>query len=366
MNIFHWNILTVFCLSVAFSAFIIPRILKISFRKKLFDLPDERKIHHEAVPRLGGLAFNIVIIFAMILVIGMNLVSGRLDLVENIKTNICELLFEFCGMMLLYLVGFMDDMVGVRYRKKFVVQIIAAALLIVGGLWINDLYGLFWIHALPFVFGLLLTLLVVTFITNAINLIDGVDGLASGLCMVLFLIYGISFFAYGEPIYAMISFSGLGVLLPFFYYNVFGRAADKKKIFMGDTGSLTLGYIISFLCIKQMGLTVHVEPGTVNPMVVAFSPLLVPCLDVIRVFLHRIRYHHNPFLPDKNHIHHKLMASGLSQQTTMMTILLCSVLFSAGNAVLSRFWNPTWILLLDIAFWTAFNMILTYFIKRKI
>ena len=131
-------------------------------------------------------------------------------------------------MVLLNLTGIADDLVGDRYRQKFVVQIICAVLFPMVGLWINDFYGLFGIDCVPAWLGISFTILTVVFITNAINLIDGIDGLASGLSSVSLLVFGFLFIEKGLWIYGMLAFSTFGVLIPFFYYNVFGSAAHAR------------------------------------------------------------------------------------------------------------------------------------------
>lgn len=153
-------------------------------------------------------------------------------------------------MILLYLTGIADDLMGVRYREKFLIQLICACFFPLSGLWINDFYGLFGIYLIPAWIGMPFTVLIVIFVTNAINLIDGIDGLASGLSSASLLVFGFLFIGKGLWAYSMLAFSTFGVLVPFFYYNVFGSAERARKIFMGDTGSLTLGYILSFLAIK--------------------------------------------------------------------------------------------------------------------
>lgn len=172
-------------------------------------------------------------------------------------------------------------------------------------LWINDLYGLLGIYAIPNWIGIPFTILTIVFITNAINLIDGIDGLASGLSSVALLVFGLLFIEKGLWMYSMLAFSTLGVLVPFFYYNVFGNAERARKIFMGDTGSLTLGYILSFLAIKYSQNNPEVISNTKGTFLIAFSTLIIPAFDVIRVVMVRLRNGKSPFEPDKNHIHHK-------------------------------------------------------------
>lgn len=227
-------------LSILFAGILIPQILLVSFRRKLFDEPDERKIHRGAVPRLGGIAFTPVICFSVSLLVGLAYLICNSDIEQMMRENAQAISFGFCALLMLYLTGMSDDLIGVRYRAKFIIQIFCAILLIGGGLSIHDLHGFLGLHAISPFLGLPLTVLIVVYVINAINLIDGIDGLASGLSGAAFLIYGVSFMLISKPVYAMISFACLGVLIQFFYYNVFGDTTKRKKIFMGDTGSLTI------------------------------------------------------------------------------------------------------------------------------
>ena len=358
MNFFF--IILTFLISAFIARILIPRILLISLRKKLFDIPDNRKIHKRAIPRLGGVSFFPTTLFSFCLVYAFRLLGG--DSVSTVYASylLPELLLFACGMTLLYLTGIADDLVGVRYRQKFVIQIFCACLFPLSGIWINDLYGLFGIHELSAYIGMPFTVLIIVFITNAINLIDGIDGLASGLCGVATLFYGLVFFIIGEYIYALLAFATLGVLVPFFYYNVFGDPAKKNKIFMGHTGSLTIGMMTCILSLKLLdGFPVNPSMQQPNAFFLAYSPLIIPCFDVVRVYLHRVRNGKNPFLPDKNHIHHKMLAVGMRQRTVMIAIVLVSVCFTLCNILLSRYINVTLLLILDIFIWTLGNLWLT-------
>ena len=359
--VIFWTIssIFVFLFCVLSAGVLIPQILLISFQRKLFDVPDERKIHQGVVPRLGGIAFKPVVFLSVALLIGVSLLLGYGDMLGELISEGRALSFGFCCIMVLYLVGIADDLIGIRYSAKFVVQIACGLMVIAGGLWMNDLHGLFFIHGLPCWIGWPLTVLAVVFIINAINLIDGIDGLASGLCSIACLFYGLTFFMLHQYVYAMLAFATLGVLVPFFYYNVFGNAKHGRKIFMGDTGSLTIGMMLCFLSLKLTMCGLDDNTGNVHPMVLAFSPLLVPCCDVVRVYLHRVRNGKNPFLPDKNHIHHKLLALGIKQRNTMIIIVSVSTIFILLNILLSLYLNVNWIVLGDILIWTLANIRLT-------
>lgn len=363
-----WTVssIAVFMICVLCSGILIPQILLISFRKQLFDQPDERKIHQGIVPRLGGIAFKPVIFFTVALMLGVSQLLGYGYMMEDFTLEVRSIAFSFCCIILLYLVGIADDLIGIRYKAKFIVQIICGLMIIAGGMYIDNLHGLLGIHGLPVWIGYPLTVLVIVFIINSINLIDGIDGLASGLCGVATLFYGVVFFLLHEYIYAILSFATLGVLVPFFYYNVFGDANKQKKIFMGDTGSLTIGMILCILCLRLLQCsTTEASAELPNILVLAYSPLLIPCLDVERVYLHRVRNGKNPFLPDKNHIHHKLLALGMRQRMAMVSIVLVSILFSLCNIFISKYINVTLLVLINVLIWTLLNVWLTYRIKKN-
>ena len=335
---------------------LIPRILVVAFRRRLFDVPDQRKIHQGVIPRLGGISFVPTIFFSLALVVSLMYRVGHPVSAEVVRRVVPEFCLWICGLTLLYLGGIKDDLVGLRYRTKFLIQILAASFLPLSGLWVHNWYGLFGIHDVSPWLGMPLTILMVVFIVNAVNLIDGIDGLASGLSSVALIFLG-GLFIYNQTwLYAMTAFSTLGVLLPFFYYNVFGRVERGKKIFMGDTGSQTLGYILSFLSIRYCACPADGMPYPDGTIVIAFSTLIVPVFDVFRVMWVRARDHRHLFSPDRNHIHHKFLAMGIGPRRAMASILLISCLFICLNLCLIPYVNSTLILLLDIALWTILNL----------
>ena len=354
-----------FLFAVSLGMVIIPRILVISHKKRLYDVPDARKVHTMPVPRLGGLSFFPVILLSMFLVIGFRLYFWDVN-VSGLSFNMLyEYLFLFVGMTLLYLVGVCDDLVGVGYRYKFAVQIAAAFLLVLSGNWFDSFGGLFGIYSVPVWVGVPFTVFIVVYITNAINLIDGIDGLASGLCCIALSVLSVIFFLRGQYVYALLAVCTLGILMPFWCYNVFGNANRGHKLFMGDAGSLTLGYVISFLII-HMSVTNEVSPTLSNPyMVIAFSTVLVPLLDVIRVVLHRLREHKNPFLPDKNHFHHKLLRTGMRVRMVMVCIIAISAFFILLNSSLAWRVDITYLFFLNLFCWSILHVGLNGLIKRN-
>lgn len=353
-----------FLLSVLLASIIIPRIIFISYKKRLFDIPSTRKIHQTPVPRLGGLAFLPVILISLCIIIGLRYyMDDRVDSLW-VPNLFLQYLFLVAGMTLLYLVGVADDLVGVGYRYKFVVQILSASFLPLSGLWINDLGGLVGLHAIPAYIGMPLTVFLVVYITNAINLIDGIDGLASGLtCIALGLLIFVCTFV-GQWIHALLAATTLGVVITFFYYNVF--SASGRRLFMGDAGSLTLGYILSFLILHFWMKGHYWNPFELNLNMVTISTLLIPLLDVVRVFSSRIKNGRNPFLPDKNHIHHKLLRTGMRVHMVMVTLLSLSLFLVAANFVLSFYINATFMFLFDLIFWFVIHIIINRRIVKNV
>ena len=348
-----------FLLSLVLGMMIVPKILLISYKKRLFDMPDSRKVHEIPVPRLGGISFFPVILIVLCFILGVRLYCGYP--IENLPAN--EFLFFAVGGMTLFLIGVADDLVGVGYRYKFLVQILAAVLIVWPGEWFNTLGGLFGIDELPKTLGILFTLFVVVYITNAINLIDGIDGLASGLSCISLFVLGIICTVEGDELYALLAFSTFGVIVPFWFYNVFGNAKRGHKLFMGDTGSLILGYIISLLVIHLSRADNQGVAGHSN-MVLALSTLIVPLFDVVRVVMHRLREKKNPFLPDKNHFHHKLLRTGLRPRAVMVSILFIALFFIVLNWLLDDILGTTGLLITDIALWTLLQLGINMGIKK--
>lgn len=366
-HILFWleNDLLAFAIAFLLAGIIIPKIMLIAFRKRLFDEIDERKIHRGIVPRLGGIAFFPAILFSLALIIGIDIRFGSGLMGLAFEPKLVPFFFEICAIILLYLVGIADDLIGVRYLAKFVVQIASAVLLVFSGMYVSNFYGVLWIHEMPMWLSWIITAFIVVYVVNAINLIDGIDGLASGLSTIALVFYAIVFFNGEEYIYSMIAAATAGTLFPFFYYNVFGDATKQKKIFMGDTGALTTGMVLVFCAIAVMCAKPDFLDVEYNPAIVALSPLIIPCFDVFRVYFHRVRRRRNPFLPDKCHIHHKLLALGFNQAAALLFILGASVVFIAVNVLLSPYMNPTVLLVCDVVLWTGGNILLTSLIRRR-
>lgn len=362
-----------FLIAFLLELIIIPRVLVISYKKKLFDEPDERKQHGDSTPRLGGITFLPIILFALCITITISLyIDPSMSIMEIEDIGYKKLFTEFASLfsclVLLYFVGIMDDLVGVRYRTKFAVQILCGIILVFSGVWINDFNGLLGFNEISKWVGYPLTVLLVVYILNSINLIDGIDGLASGLSIIAFAVLTYCYSLKGYLLFSLLSIAALGCLLPFFHFNVFGRGQiRKRKIFMGDTGSLAIGMILAYLLIRYTMANpcdINKPPAHPNPLII-FSVILVPCLDVLNVIIYRIRKGNNPFKPDRNHLHHKLMRLGLSPRQALINILIMSVFFITLNFILVRFMQIKWIFSIDIVTYILFHLWLDYKLKKK-
>ena len=308
------------------SLFAVPSIIYIAHLKNMLDTPNGRTVHQSLTPRLGGVA-----VFAGFM--------SALTIFAPLQNGVKELL---AGCIILFFVGLKDDLVGMSVSKKFVGQLLATGIvMIMADVRITSFQGILGIGTLPVGISYAFTLGVIVGITNAVNLIDGLDGLAGTIVLIICSTFGYYFYMYGGPSYGNYAFVAvclIGGLLGFLRYN-FHRA----PIFMGDTGSLVCGFIVSVLAIQfiEMGLQVGQPFGSSSPSV-AVGILFVPLFDTLRVFSLRMLAGRSPFSPDKNHIHHRILAMGFSQISTVLLLGLLNVLvtllvirFAAvGNTVL--------------------------------
>lgn len=358
-------VILTFAISAAIGWFAIPRIVIIAKIKRLFDEHNARKVHKGAIPRLGGLSFFPAALFSFAFVLGLRYYYGY-DISFDLQLELLtEFLFVMSGMLILYFVGMVDDLIGVGYRSKFIAQIFAAVCLVLAGVTVFDFQGLFGVHRLPFLLDAFLTIVVVVLTVNAFNLIDGVDGLCSGLGTIILMTLG-GFFIYNQLyVYAMFAFGMVGVLIAFFQYNVLGT---RLKVFMGDTGSLSLGYMIIFLCLKFINLenTTFITLGLHSTLAVALGLLMLSVFDTCRVFVSRISKGKSPFYPDKNHIHHKLLQLNRTHLQSTGILLLMEAGYVILNVLLAELCHVaiTWILLIDILLGVGVNVTLNKLIAR--
>ncbi|MCD8290569.1 MAG: undecaprenyl/decaprenyl-phosphate alpha-N-acetylglucosaminyl 1-phosphate transferase [Prevotella sp.] len=349
----------VFLISTICGFIFIPIILNYCKAKQLYDLPNARKIHHNAISRLGGVSFipSMLISFAIALFL--------LNSTSNIITVNLWSFYFLIGMLLIYGMGILDDIFGLTPLTKFFVQILAACTLPAAGLYLNNLYGFLGIYEVPYAVGFFLTVFIIVFIDNAINLIDGIDGLAASLSIMALCGFLYIFCYENVWVYSILIAGLIGVLVSFLYFNLFGNVEKNRKIFMGDAGSLSLGFILGFLCMKySMDNAMVISQHKFN-FIMAFTLLIVPMFDVVRVFFVRVWHHRSPFSADKNHIHHKFMRAGMSQHGTLISILVLQAAYILLNHFLLMSVSSTIVFVIDILIYIGINLILNYFILKE-
>ncbi|MEG0467250.1 MAG: MraY family glycosyltransferase [Mucinivorans sp.] len=335
MSLLYFTLLTFF-ISAAIGYLAIPRIVVIAKVKRLFDQPDARKVHSGSIPRLGGISFFPGAMFSFAFVLGLRYYLGYELSLAREGNLMVEFLFMISGMLMLFFIGLTDDLVGVGYRTKFIVQVYAGTALLLSGLGIDSLQGFLGVVDLPIWISGFLTVLVVVFVINAFNLIDGVDGLCSGLGAIILTVLGAWYIVLGEFVYSMFAFGMVGVVVVFFQYNIRG---NRMKIFMGDTGSLTLGYMIIFLGLKFISIDTNTYPDAYqihSSIALLFGLMFVPVFDTFRVFISRISRGKSPFYPDKTHIHHKLLAMGFTHLQNTAILLITEVAIFGLTIVMSE------------------------------
>ncbi len=313
----------IFAFAITFT--VIPSIISVSREKGLFDDPDERKLHTHSIPTLGGAA----VFLGMIL---PTAIFGNQEFDHEFKYIIAALL-------ILFFTGIKDDILVISANKKLISEIFAIGLVVfLGNIRISNFHGFLGINELPYVLSVLFTIFVCIVIINGFNLIDGIDGLASGIGIITISTFGVWFILAKEHAYAAFSFATVGALMAFLRYNVFSRT---KKIFLGDTGSLIIGLSVSIFTIKfiEGNLGYHLGSIFESAPAIAFGVLIVPLIDTLRIFSIRIFAGKSPFKPDSNHIHHKLLYLGLTHINATLIIVGFNLFIIALSLSLSHLGN---------------------------
>jgi len=298
--------------------FLLPFIIKMAKQSRLYDIPDERKTHTYLISSLGGIG----------LFTGLAL---SLLLTSDFKINDAEFQYFVAAFFIIFTIGVVDDIFVLRPWKKLLGQLVTTAIITIKAhLLINNLGGFLGIGDLGTVTSFTLSFFVIMLIINAFNLIDGVDGLAASLGLASSVIFALFFLINQDYPFAILGFALAGALLAFLVFNF-----HPAKIFMGDSGSMLIGLVNAILFIKfvNTGSTVTDYPVTAAPLV-GFGILIIPLMDVLRVFCLRLSKGRSPFSPDRNHIHHLLLNKGFSHSQVTLTLLSISVAFSAVSFVL--------------------------------
>jgi UDP-GlcNAc:undecaprenyl-phosphate/decaprenyl-phosphate GlcNAc-1-phosphate transferase len=330
---------------------IIPVIIKYSLEKNLVDIPGRRKIHKKITPSMGGIA--IFLGFFISALIWMEIPHWK------------ETRYILIALFIVFFIGVRDDLVPLRPFMKLLGQVMAAAVLIaLFDLRLKSFYGLLGIYDIPLIVSYAISLFTIIVITNSFNLIDGLDGLAGTIASISLLAFGVSFFLAGDTVFAVLSFSMLGAVIAFLFFNW-----DPSEIFMGDTGALVIGMMLAILAIHFIDL--HYNLPATNPYKFnaaisgAVCFIIIPLADTLRIFILRIIRKQSPFAPDKSHIHHNLMRLGFShgQSTTILGIV--QVLFVA-TIVLTKNLNDHYLLLGILVLCTLLSITLDQAIRNKL
>lgn len=292
----------------------IPSIINIARVKHLYDEPDHRKSHHEAVPTLGGVAIFAGVIFSIILWTPFDVFG--------------DLQYILCAFIIIFLIGAKDDILPMSPFRKLLGQIFACFILVFKAqVVLTSLYGIFGIHEIPEILSIILSMFTILVIINAFNLLDGINGLTGSIATLISITLGTWFFLVDRTDLAIIAFSLAGATIAFLRYNI-----TPARIFMGDTGSMLIGLISAILVIEFIEIHAEIQgsPYAFRAVpAVAVGILILPLFDTLRVFTVRILKGKSPMHADRSHIHHLLLDAGLThmQATTVLLIVNLAFIF---------------------------------------
>lgn len=307
------NIILSFLTSLVVVIFGIPSIITVAKQKGLYDKPDHRKLHVNKIPRLGGLA----------IIAGFSIAVSIWGLPTEIASR---LQYMQAALIILFFSGLKDDIVMLTPIKKLMSQLFATALVVIGeDIRITSFYGLFGVSELAVWVSYILSIFTIVVITNAFNLIDGIDGLAGGLGFIISVTFGLWFNFIDQVGWSIISFSLAGALIGFLVFNF-----NPAKIFMGDAGSLCTGFLLSIMAIQFIEFN---RPEVQNfykittAPVIAIAILVIPLYDTLRVFTIRLLKKKSPFSADRNHMHHVLLNTGLGHKEVSLVMYIVNIIF---------------------------------------
>jgi UDP-N-acetylmuramyl pentapeptide phosphotransferase/UDP-N-acetylglucosamine-1-phosphate transferase len=306
---------------------VIPQIIKYSKKYHLLDKPDQRKVHKTPIPTLGGIGFFIGFI-----------VVSTFWMFYNHEFNSMTLSLFF-ALIVLFITGIFDDLKDLRASLKFLIQIIVALIIAYFGFKIESLNGVFGIYEMHPVAQYAFSVFLIVGLTNAFNLIDGIDGLAGGLAFINSMVMG-SILLYQDNItFGVLAITFAGSLLGFLIFNF-----NPAKIFMGDTGSLLVGFLMAIfgIVVIQGGFTLAASSvsHTASLTVVVVGILLLPVYDTLRVFTERILKKSSPFKPDRTHVHHLLIETGANHKKAAILLYISDIVIISLAFVLKDY-NPS-------------------------
>lgn len=313
------------------------KILRIAVEKQLVDNPDARKLQNRPVPVVGGLAVFFGILSGVLLGASIHAIVG-----DESSTRLLPIM---CMLSVMLYIGAMDDVLGLSPKARLIIEILSmVALVFSSGICIDSLHGTWGVYDFSWWIGVPLTVVTGVGIINAVNMIDGVNGLSSGLCITCCLFFGIYFILTGDTPNAVLAFTTIGALAPFYLHNVFGL---KSRMFIGDAGTMVMGALLTWFTIcllnAEHAMVFRSFGLQINPIALVLSILSLPVFDTLRVMGMRIAHHKSPFHPDKTHLHHIFVNVGISHFITsvseilidavVVVILILSAFLGAGFEV---------------------------------
>ncbi len=310
-----------FFLAYCISIRTFPVIIYLSEKKNLMDSPEDRSSHSSKTPTLGGVGIFLTFSITLILMGIFN------DLSQN---DLIKLLSILGGVIILLFLGIKDDLIELSPKKKMVGQLLSSLIVVVTtDTRLDGLFGLFGSGELPYFVSVALSILIFIFIINAFNLVDGIDGLAGSISVLASLVFGIFFIINGNLLMALVSSILLGGVIGFLTFNL----SEDQKLFMGDSGSMFIGFLLAYQAIGFLSMHETMEPSFLvpHPLILVASVLIYPILDTCRIFGVRILQGKSPFAADKNHIHHRLIHLGFSHRKATMAITSTLVVIIAST-----------------------------------
>ena len=362
----NFDLILCLVFSACLSWLFLPMVLKVAFKKNLFDDCEKRKIHVGAVPRLGGVVFVPSVIIVLCFLFGIFNIFPSVFTREIGIDDFSRLALFNVALILLYLEGIVDDLIGLSYKTKLFFQCISASFVVLSGVCFEDFYGLFGIGDLNSYVGVCLSIFIIVYLINALNFIDGIDGVASGLALVAMAFMVGLLDIERDYLFVLISYATMGSLAVFFCFNVFGNPEKHHKTFMGDCGSQTLGLILASLFIYTSNVTNDVEYDIQYSLPLSLGFIFIIFMDMIRVFFWRVFHRKSPFKPNNVHIIHKFLALGIGRRTTMVIVITFQTLFCFVNLFFSAYQiNINFLVMIDIILWIVVNGILNIYMHRK-
>lgn len=293
----------------------IPIVVKGAIFRGMYAAPNGRASHDKPIPVLGGVAIFTGFILSINIVAGAHFTF--------------ELSYLITGLIVIFIVGLKDDLMGGKPWKKILGQIMAVSIIaVLANVRISNLYGFLGIGDIPYLLSLVITIFVLLTIINGFNLIDGIDGLASGVGILVSCVLGSWFYLTNNIACAVMCSALAGALIAFFYFNVFSK---NNKIFLGDTGALTVGLILGVLVVRFLQLEQSAEGIAVINSTPAFvvGLLVLPLFDTLRVFSLRIAQGRSPFKADRQHIHHRLLQLRITHLQATLILISINIIFIA-------------------------------------